>query len=101
MLLFGEVILGMLTSLCATFGGPDTDAAETPRAKKRRAAGNLIGDIIIVDGSKQAAKRNVEMCESVREMDDEVRRTDEEMVGGSSSLKYEKEGMGGSATSSV
>jgi hypothetical protein len=66
--LLGEVILGMLMSLCATFWGPDTDAAETPRAKKRRAAGNLnlIGNIIIVDGSKQEAKRNVEsarVCE--------------------------------------
>jgi hypothetical protein len=37
-----------------------TGEADMLRAKKRRAAGNLIGNIIIVDGSSQAAKRNVE-----------------------------------------
>jgi hypothetical protein len=50
---------------------------------------------------KTGGEEKCRKCESVREMDDEVRCTDEEMVGGSSSLRYEKEGMGGSATSGV
>jgi uncharacterized Zn finger protein (UPF0148 family) len=52
--------------LCAMCRELSTGEAEMPRAKKRRAAGNLIGNIIIVHGSKQEAKRNVEsarVCE--------------------------------------
>jgi hypothetical protein len=103
----GEVIFGDQTSLFARCWGLSTGAAETPRAKKRRAAGNLNGNIIIVvvvDGSKQAAKRNAEERGSRREvgerwgMRNDIRMR--EMVGGSSSpLNTRKKGTGGSTTS--
>jgi hypothetical protein len=63
--LLGEVIFGDQTSLFARCSGLGTGAAKTPRAKNRRAAGNLIGNIIIisfvVDGSKQATAKE-EKC---------------------------------------
>jgi len=46
--LVGEVIFGDQTSLFAKCTGFDTGAADTPRAKKRRAAENLVGNIIMI-----------------------------------------------------
>lgn len=72
--LLGEVIFGDQTSLFARCSGLSTGAAETPRAKRRRAAGNLIGNIIIisfvVDSSKRAAaNRDAEKRQRERETD--------------------------------
>src|SRR6266850_4653930 len=95
--LLGEVIFGDQTSLFARCWGLSTGAAETPRAKKRRAAGNLIGNIIFIvrrrwlkTGTGSSEERNAEERERERErerveMEDEVRYTNEERVGGSSS----------------
>jgi hypothetical protein len=46
--LVGEVIFGDQTSLFARCTGFGTGAADTPRAKKRRAAENLVGNIIMI-----------------------------------------------------
>ena len=106
--LLGEVIFGDQTSLFARCSGLSAGAAETPRARKSRAAVNFIIIIVVVvvvvvDGleicSEEKCRKGearVGRASKGGVWEDEVRYRNEERVGGCQlPFKYEKEGTGG------